>query len=104
MRASCYPRLQLLAICSSAVSRYKVEPAPVVIPGYLRFFGQRRESGFITGLVVIQGAETPAKTVTSLLIIPSVLANEPLGTTLSRDTDVFFLLFFSFIFFFFSYV
>ena len=36
-------------------------------------FGQWRESGFIRVLVVIQGAEKPAKTVTSLLIIPSVL-------------------------------
>jgi hypothetical protein len=31
------------------------------------------ESGLITELVVIQGAESPAKTVTSLLIIPTVL-------------------------------
>jgi hypothetical protein len=36
-------------------------------------FGQRRESGFIPYSIIIQGAESPAKTVTSLLIIPSVL-------------------------------
>jgi hypothetical protein len=35
--------------------------------------GQRRESGFIPYYIVIQGVVKPAKTVTSLLIIPSVL-------------------------------
>ena len=46
---------------TSAVSRYKAEPVPVVIPGYCRFYGQRRESGFIRVPVVIQRVESPQK-------------------------------------------
>jgi hypothetical protein len=61
-------------LCSGAVSRYKAECELVVIPGYCFGFWHWSKSGFITEFVISQGAEVNAKTVTSLLIIPSVLA------------------------------
>ena len=44
--------------CSVAVQSWC---APVVVHGYWGFYGQRRESGFITRLVVVQRAENQCK-------------------------------------------
>ena len=61
MRASYCPRLQQVAKSTGAVSRYKAKLALVVVPGYLRFCRQRRESGFIAESVIVQRAENQCK-------------------------------------------
>ena len=50
-----------MAKSTGAVSRYKAKSPPVVVPGYCRFYWQRRESGFITEPVVVQRAENQCK-------------------------------------------
>ena len=59
--------------CSGAVSRYNAEAELRVIPGYCFGYWHWWESGCNHQVCYYPGGNTYAKTVTSLLIIPSVL-------------------------------
>jgi hypothetical protein len=57
MRASCYPRLQSGLGAAVQCRGTRPNPRQLLSPVNDLSFGQGRESGFITELVVIQGAE-----------------------------------------------